>query len=536
MTLGNKKRMRGAMPKTARYMLTWSGEQDLYRLYEHGHLLLEADSASWFTWLTTHTSFSFRGRNGPFNLLKETRKKSGEGYWYAYQRQGKRIAKRYVGRSIELFTTRLEEIGRVFQKLQTREVITWHEQKWMLTEAVEQTLQAQDTENSAALIDHYLTGRGFDDMQDLSMLRSWLEQLPDDILSRYPLLCLHYAQVLSVSVEPEQPSASTLEQINTLLQMADTCWRAEGNLTRLGEVYAFRAYLTMRKDTQEQAVAYASQALRWLPLDSQHWRGVCLNLLGSRALSCGQLNEAMALLQEALTIWTNLHHPHGTRSCMLLLATLYCDQGVLQHAAVCYRRVVQEAREVGDREDLIPALLGLAQTSYRLNDMETAEQVAQEAWDASEQWRNQELLLRSTSILVQIWSLRGPKALVQQRLTALQTRFSSRPELFTSLQPIFQTFGLGREASQSVMANLEPLSRQEQRVLHLLVAELSYPEIAHELVVSINTVKTHVNNIYRKLNVHSRREARAVVQHLHLFSTGSHSSPISSSLKNHEGR
>jgi DNA-binding CsgD family transcriptional regulator len=181
--------------------------------------------------------------------------------------------------------------------------------------------------------------------------------------------------------------------------------------------------------------------------------------------------------------------------------------------------VVQEAREVGDREDLIPALLGLAQTSYQWNDMETAEQVAQEAWDASEQWRNQELLLRSTSTLVQIWSLRGPRALVQQRLTALQVRFSARPELFTSLQPLFQTFGLDREASQRVMANLEPLSRQEQRVLHLLVAELSYPEIARELVVSINTVKTQVNSIYRKLNVHSRREARAVVQNLHLFSS-----------------
>jgi LuxR family transcriptional regulator, maltose regulon positive regulatory protein len=390
--------------------------------------------------------------------------------------------------------------------------------QWMLIEAAEQILQAQDAEKVAAIIDQYLTGRSFDDMQDLFTLRSWLEQLPDDVLSRYPLLCLHYAHVLSVSVEPEQPSASTLERIDTLLQMADTCWRAARNLARLGEVYAFRAYITMRQGLQEQTVAYASQALRWLPLESQHWRGVCLNFLGSRAVSCGQINEATALLQEALTIWTNLHHSHVARSCMLLLAMVYCEQGVLQHAAACYRRVIQEAREVGDREDLIPALLGLAQTSYKCNDMETAEQVAQEAWDASEQWRNQELLLRSMSILLQIWSLRGSKALVQQRLTALQVRFSARPELFTSLQPILQTFGLDRETPQRVPAHLEPLSRQEQRVLRLLIAELSYPEIARELVVSINTVKTQVSSIYRKLNVHSRREARAIVQQLHLFS------------------
>jgi hypothetical protein len=57
-----------------------------------------------------------------------------------------------------------------------------------------------------------------------------------------------------------------------LLQMADRCWRAEENVVRLGEVYAFRAHLAMRRGRQEQMVAYASQALRWLPLESQHWR------------------------------------------------------------------------------------------------------------------------------------------------------------------------------------------------------------------------------------------------------------------------
>jgi ATP/maltotriose-dependent transcriptional regulator MalT len=529
--MGNKQRMRGAMPKTARFTLFWSTEHNLYQLYEHGHLVLEADNASWFTWLTSHTSFSFHGRNGHFNLLKETRNKSGEGYWYAYQRQGTPIAKSYVGRSVELWTRRLEEIGSAFQKKQTLiSASTWHEREGMLIKAIDQTLQAQEAEHAAALIDHYLTERSFSGMQDLSTWRSWLEQLPVDILTRYPLLCLHHAQVLSVSAEPEQPSASTLEQIDTLLQMADTSWRTERNLARLGEVYAFRAYLTMRQDTQEQAVAYARQALQWLPLESQQWRGVCLNLLGSRALLCGQLTQATALLQEALTIWTNLHHPHGTRSCLLLLATVYCEQGVLQHAATCYRRVIQEARELGDREDLIPALLGLAQVSYKQNNLETAEQVAQEAWDASEQWRNQELLLRSTFMLVQIWFLREPKALIQQRLTALQARFSARPELFTSLQLLFQTFGLNREVPQRMMANLEPLSRQEQRVLRLLVAELSYSEIARELIVSINTVKTQVNSIYRKLHVHSRREARAVAQQHHLFSTDSHSRLISSSF------
>ncbi|MCC6457749.1 MAG: hypothetical protein IT328_22530 [Caldilineaceae bacterium] len=64
---------------------------------------------------------------------------------------------------------------------------------------------------------------------------------------------------------------------------------------------------------------------------------------------------------------------------------------------------------------------------------------------------------------------------------------------------------------------IEPLSAQERRVLRLLATDLSNPEIADELVVSLNTVKTHVKNIYGKLAVHSRAEARDVARQLKLI-------------------
>jgi LuxR family maltose regulon positive regulatory protein len=64
---------------------------------------------------------------------------------------------------------------------------------------------------------------------------------------------------------------------------------------------------------------------------------------------------------------------------------------------------------------------------------------------------------------------------------------------------------------------VEPLSVQERRVLRLLAADLSNPEIADELVVSLNTVKTHVKNIYSKLDVHNREEARDLARQLKLI-------------------
>ncbi len=65
---------------------------------------------------------------------------------------------------------------------------------------------------------------------------------------------------------------------------------------------------------------------------------------------------------------------------------------------------------------------------------------------------------------------------------------------------------------------IEPLSRQEQRVVRLLVTGRTYAEIAQELVVSPNTVKTQVSSIYRKLGVSRRAEAIVRASQLHLLS------------------
>ncbi len=64
---------------------------------------------------------------------------------------------------------------------------------------------------------------------------------------------------------------------------------------------------------------------------------------------------------------------------------------------------------------------------------------------------------------------------------------------------------------------VEHLSRQEQRVLRLLVAGHTYTEMAEALIVSPNTVKTQVSAIYRKLGVSRRANAIAVAEQLHLL-------------------
>jgi LuxR family maltose regulon positive regulatory protein len=75
----------------------------------------------------------------------------------------------------------------------------------------------------------------------------------------------------------------------------------------------------------------------------------------------------------------------------------------------------------------------------------------------------------------------------------------------------------GTPASQGL---IEPLSERELDVLRLLGTDLGGPDIARELVVSLNTVRTHTKNIYAKLGVNNRRAAVRRARELDLSRTG----------------
>ena len=73
---------------------------------------------------------------------------------------------------------------------------------------------------------------------------------------------------------------------------------------------------------------------------------------------------------------------------------------------------------------------------------------------------------------------------------------------------------------QSPTPPTEELSPSELRVLRYLPTNLSRPEIASELSVSVNTVNTHVRNIYAKLQARGRSSAVQRARELRLLSSG----------------
>jgi LuxR family maltose regulon positive regulatory protein len=86
-----------------------------------------------------------------------------------------------------------------------------------------------------------------------------------------------------------------------------------------------------------------------------------------------------------------------------------------------------------------------------------------------------------------------------------------------SATPALHQTQRGASVIQQKSKMIEPLSERELDVLKLLRSELSGPEIAQQLIVSLNTFRTHTKNIFNKLGVNDRRAAIRRAEELDLF-------------------
>jgi LuxR family maltose regulon positive regulatory protein len=92
-------------------------------------------------------------------------------------------------------------------------------------------------------------------------------------------------------------------------------------------------------------------------------------------------------------------------------------------------------------------------------------------------------------LLRAVAATRGPETLYAQRLRA--------------------AFGKSGPASGSPAALplAEPLSEREREVLRLLAEGRSIEDVAERLIISVHTARTHVRNVYAKLDAHNRAQA-----------------------------
>ncbi|GCE29970.1 LuxR family transcriptional regulator [Dictyobacter alpinus] len=194
----------------------------------------------------------------------------------------------------------------------------------------------------------------------------------------------------------------------------------------------------------------------------------------------------------------------------LTLARVLLAQGEAAHALRLVERWHLHARAQGRTGSEIE-LLVLSALAYAQQDK--AEQAVQ--------LLRQALLLASPEGYVRVFVDEGVPMAVLLHMVLSRWKGKTEADEVRRLLSVWETEQAAAGPYALAMLHRElplaPLSGRERKVLRGLVAGLSNAEIAAELVVSINTIRTQTRSIYHKLNVKNRHEAVALARQWRLL-------------------
>ncbi len=295
-----------------------------------------------------------------------------------------------------------------------------------------------------------------------------------------------------------------LEAAKTWAARAQEKGQQRGNEALLAQSTICLSRIQLARGEREQAGAWlASLAAR---VTNPTWRRLVED---EQALFSIRGNDARAvqgwLAQMAAENLDHLFAVENERR-TLILARLRLLEGKPAPALEALEGRIDDAQKHGRVRSRVEALILKALAHYASRDMDQAAESITQALKTGEEKGFRRLFLDEGEKMA---------ALLQSVLPRLSNR-----ALKLYAATLLHSFPAGETAvSGTAEAGvlIEPLSHQELRVLRLLDSGLSNMEIASELVVSRNTIKTQVQSIYRKLNVNSRAEVRQVAHELKLL-------------------
>ena len=223
------------------------------------------------------------------------------------------------------------------------------------------------------------------------------------------------------------------------------------------------------------------------------WLDQQLSLAGSRASSAaGDTRAALAAAGQA--------GPGTSPEAAITLAHAWAAAGDSENAARALAPVLTASGEVPDRVRL-QAWLADARLSYASGDAARGRRSLASALRLAE--REQ---VRLPFVIERGWL--GPVLRRDPELAGTH-RSLLAPALGHEQLPAPRT-----APDQAPVLLIEPLTDREREVLVHVSGMLSVAEVASEMYISVNTVKTHLKNIYRKLAVDRRGEAVRLARQL----------------------
>jgi LuxR family maltose regulon positive regulatory protein len=223
-------------------------------------------------------------------------------------------------------------------------------------------------------------------------------------------------------------------------------------------------------------------------------------------LKAGDLNtarEKLGILEEKIETTQHAHLLLGQR---WMIPRLLCAEEHYQEALTELDESIRHTRAVNSNGELIRLLALQAVTLDALGDHKPARSALQEA-----------LALSAPEGYIWRWLEAGPG--LGPLLRDLRDDRDTPEEYYSYLDALLDAYRtrFAEPAQPQPGELLDPLTPRELEIIRLIYKGYSNPQIASELVVTINTVKKHTSNIYGKLGVSSRTQAIARAHELNLI-------------------
>jgi LuxR family transcriptional regulator, maltose regulon positive regulatory protein len=336
-------------------------------------------------------------------------------------------------------------------------------------------------------------------------LRRWLERLPSSELRTAPALCYIGAFATGLAGATEAEVERWLSIAKTERSAGADAIRDGGGPLRIGADFVHATFVYQ----DIPAAAAAAQRVANLQ-DGGGWRVPALAALAFLRYLSGDVTAARAAVSDALMDRGAPFRPHGGVHALATLALLELEDGEAEKASRSARRALEVAGAAGLDGSVIAGIphtaLGLALIA-----------VQRRAEGMLELQAGVACLRGRAPVAAHVYALlclaeahlAGGDFVAAQRAAdaadVLIDPFENAGILTAKLAELRRRSQMTRRRRRA--GPTTDVSQSELAVLRLLAGQKSRAGIAAELMISPNTVKTHVASVYRKLGVGSRTEA-----------------------------
>ena len=390
----------------------------------------------------------------------------------------------------------------------------WHQLHGSADEAIEHAMASGDFRLAIDLIAGYWFG--YVSSGRVATVHNWIRSLGDGRIAASPLAahCAAWAAAMSGDRQSARRWVPVIETGADDGSLPDGMSSLRSSAALLRGVYGFDGLLVMRES--------AATAVRLETDATSPWYALARSALGFSLYLAGQPEAAARALEEAGRNEAVL--PLTRMVVAGTLALLAVEDGRLPRAC----ELVHTALGLAGRDDL-RRTPSASLAHIAAGAVYAAQGLPDQARDELEQaLRSRQGIAGSgpwptfvgTVTLAQVVLDQGNRGRAERLISEARSVLTELPDGADAQQTRLDALERRLAGPRRVSALAEPLTEREEAVLRLFDGDGSLRKIANELYVSLNTVKTHTQSIYRKLGVSDRQDAVARGRDLGLLKSG----------------